>query len=256
MVSMLKREWIKRNYMGGNIINFVNHNLMLSMVFILVVVVYVSFELFNWLSKDKLENQVSPTKLTILFNHHNALLVDIRAENEYNLEHIIDSINIPSANVNNEHKIIKSNANRPIIIVDEHGGKYASVYCTNLRKLGIKEVSYLYGGLKAWRASNMPLVKSTDQIVHAIKPENIIIYTKEACPYCLSAKNLLRSKGYAYREIEIKGADAKEFIDMVNLSGGLKTIPQIFINNQHIGGFDSLKDLNDKGELDRMLKNI
>ena len=240
--------------MGNSIINFVNHNIMLSIIFALVVVIYVSFELFMWLSGNKIENKISVTQLTMLFNHNNALVVDIRPEDSYQAGHIIDAVNIVALECNIQHKLIKSNSGRPIVIVDEYG-KNAALCASHLYKSGIKEVLYLQGGLTAWRTANMPLVTSKDNINNS-KLEKIVIYSKDSCPYCLSAKNLLRSKGFVYKEIKVNSADTKEFAEMVQLSGGLKAVPQIFINKQHIGGFDALKALNDKGELEQMLKNI
>ncbi len=239
--------------MINNIINFISHNLMLSIIFVLVVLIYVSFELFNWLSGGKVENKISVVQLVMLFNHDNALIIDIRPEAAYNLGHIVDAISMSAVDCNSEHKIIKSNSSRPIIIVDEHG-KDAAVCCSLLLKSGVKQVLYLHGGLESWRTDNMPLVISN--IKNDVSAENIIIYTKDSCPYCLSAKNLLRSKGFSYREIKVAGVDTKEFIEMTRLSSGLQTMPQIFIKNRHIGGFDALKDLNDKGELDKMLKKV
>ena len=240
--------------MANNIISFINNNVMLSIIFVLVVVAYVSFELFTWLSNGRIENKISVTQLTMLFNHSNALIIDIRSEDVYNSGHIIDAVNMSVLDCNSQHKLIKSNnSSRPIVIIDENG-KNAALCAMNLHKAGVKEVLYLQGGLAAWKAENMPLITGVSK-ENPCKVETIVIYTKESCPYCLSAKNLLRSKGCVYKEIKVSGTDAKEFIEMVQLSGGLKTMPQIFINNHHIGGFDALKDLNDKGELDKMLKN-
>jgi len=79
----------------------------------------------------------------------------------------------------------------------------------------------------------------------------IEVYTKEWCPYCLKAKALLRSKGLAYEEIDITSDPALQE-QMVERSG-MRTVPQIFVGGESIGGYDSLAHLNATGELDRRL---
>ncbi len=68
---------------------------------------------------------------------------------------------------------------------------------------------------------------------------NITIYHKDYCPYCKGAKQLLNSLGLSYREIEVTNHPA-EFANMVKRSGR-RTVPQIFVGELHIGGFDDLQ---------------
>ncbi|MDX1975615.1 MAG: glutaredoxin 3 [Rickettsiales bacterium] len=81
---------------------------------------------------------------------------------------------------------------------------------------------------------------------------NIVIYSKDYCPYCVRAKQLLERKGQTYTEIDVTHSEAlqREFMEK---SGGRKTVPQIFINDQHIGGFDDLQALDRAGKLDPLL---
>ena len=79
----------------------------------------------------------------------------------------------------------------------------------------------------------------------------VVIYTKDYCSFCMSAKHLLDSKQVPYREINVTGNRAAEE-EMVRRSGRT-TAPQIFIDGRGIGGSDELFDLNDTGELDPML---
>lgn len=81
---------------------------------------------------------------------------------------------------------------------------------------------------------------------------NIIIYTTTVCPYCVRAKSLLQRKGVEFTEIKITDSATKE--EMIKKSGGRMTVPQIFINNQHIGGCDDLYSLDAAGKLDELLK--
>lgn len=80
----------------------------------------------------------------------------------------------------------------------------------------------------------------------------VTIYTKGWCPYCSSAKDLLRQKGVEFREIEITGKEA-ERAEMTARSGGRTSVPQIFVGDRHIGGCDDLYGLEREGQLDPLL---
>ncbi|NEY30026.1 glutaredoxin 3 [Escherichia coli] len=80
---------------------------------------------------------------------------------------------------------------------------------------------------------------------------NIKIYTKATCPFCHRAKALLQSKGAQFNEIAIDN-DPKKREEMIERSGRI-TVPQIFIDGQHIGGCDDLHALDAKGGLDPLL---
>lgn len=78
------------------------------------------------------------------------------------------------------------------------------------------------------------------------------IYTKDWCPYCARAKQLLSGKGVAFEEHEISmGGPRRQ--EMIDRSGGRTTVPQIFIDGRHIGGSDDLAALDRAGKLDALL---
>ncbi|MDR3477184.1 MAG: glutaredoxin 3 [Gammaproteobacteria bacterium] len=79
----------------------------------------------------------------------------------------------------------------------------------------------------------------------------IIMYTKNNCPYCDYAKQLLDSKKVTYSEIRVD-TNSDKLEEMIRLSGR-RTVPQIFINDQAIGGFDDLSALAKSGQLDKLL---
>ncbi len=79
----------------------------------------------------------------------------------------------------------------------------------------------------------------------------IDIYTKQTCPFCHRAKALLDQKGVQYQEIAIDN-DSEKRAEMIDRSGRT-TVPQIFINQQHIGGCDDLFALEQRAELDPLL---
>lgn len=78
------------------------------------------------------------------------------------------------------------------------------------------------------------------------------IYTKSFCPYCARAKRLLEEKGIVFEEFEISGGGEKRE-EMIQRAGGRTTVPQIFIEGQHIGGSDDLAALDRGGKLDALL---
>lgn len=82
----------------------------------------------------------------------------------------------------------------------------------------------------------------------------IVIYSTLTCPYCVNAKQLLEKKGATYTEIVLDNNPTKQK-EMLEKTNGKRTVPQIFINGELIGGFDDLKKLNESGKLDVLLKN-
>ena len=78
------------------------------------------------------------------------------------------------------------------------------------------------------------------------------IYTKFGCPYCARAKSLLGSKGVEFEEYEINSVPGKRE-EMLSRANGGTTVPQIFIDGQHVGGSDDLAELERSGKLDPML---
>jgi glutaredoxin 3 len=79
------------------------------------------------------------------------------------------------------------------------------------------------------------------------------VYTTPFCPYCVSAKELLRSKGVTFVEINVAGAPALRAA-MVERASGRTTVPQIFIGATHVGGCDDLYELDGAGKLDPLLQ--
>lgn len=80
----------------------------------------------------------------------------------------------------------------------------------------------------------------------------IEIYSTAVCPYCIAAKNLLQSKGLQWHEFRID-ADPAARRTLLQRVPGARTVPQIFINGAHVGGFDELAAAERSGELDRLL---
>ena len=84
--------------------------------------------------------------------------------------------------------------------------------------------------------------------------KKVVIYTGPFCNFCSAAKHLLNKKKINYEEIDI-GYDDKKREEMLKKSNGARTIPQIFIGEEHIGGYVELKALEKNGNLDSLLNS-
>ena len=80
------------------------------------------------------------------------------------------------------------------------------------------------------------------------------IYTTNYCPYSRKAKALLDKLGVNYQEIDITDNEPEMRIKLGELTGGVQSVPQIFINGKLLGGCDSLYEAYDSGELEKILK--
>lgn len=81
------------------------------------------------------------------------------------------------------------------------------------------------------------------------KQTDVIVYSKDYCPYCDAAKNLLDQKGVVYQEIDV-GIDPEQLKIMLEKAAPKRTVPQIVINDECIGGFDDLQALDKASNLE------
>lgn len=79
----------------------------------------------------------------------------------------------------------------------------------------------------------------------------VLMYSKDPCPYCVAAKRFFQERGIAYQEIDLTG----KIDEMLKIKAqtGWSTFPIILINNKIIGGYTDMKDLDDEGKLDDLL---
>ncbi len=98
------------------------------------------------------------------------------------------------------------------------------------------------------RAGASPLLKQPG----AGELPEVEIYTTPFCPYCLRAKLLLKSKGIAFTEIDTIAEPDRRW-EMAERSSGRDTVPQVFVDGDHIGDCDDLFALDARGELDPLL---
>ena len=80
----------------------------------------------------------------------------------------------------------------------------------------------------------------------------IIVYTSDYCSYCVQAKKLLQNKGFDFDELNIQNDDSLRN-EMLEKSHGMRTVPQIFINNSHVGGYTELATLVASGDIENLL---
>jgi len=78
------------------------------------------------------------------------------------------------------------------------------------------------------------------------------IYTKWGCPYCVAAKSLLDGKGVAYEEYDVTMGGPKK-AEMLERVPGARTVPQVLVDGQPLGGFDDISALDREGKLDPLL---
>ena len=81
--------------------------------------------------------------------------------------------------------------------------------------------------------------------------KKIVMYTTQWCGYCSAARQLLTRKGQRWEEIDVDAEDRLR--DEMIQKSGRRTVPQIWIGERHVGGFDDLKALENAGELDALL---
>jgi glutaredoxin 3 len=81
----------------------------------------------------------------------------------------------------------------------------------------------------------------------------VVIYSKVVCPYCVRAKTLLKNKNIDFEEIMVD--DKPDVYQQLKEKTGMMTVPQIFINDELVGGYTDLADMDRSGELDKLLKS-
>ena len=102
--------------------------------------------------------RLGPAEVTALINHGNALLVDVRGASDFEKGHIAGSKNVQMTQFDPENKQLASAKSLPVVMVCKVG-QTASLAAKRLRKAGFTDVAVLEGGIQAWQAADLPLVK-------------------------------------------------------------------------------------------------
>lgn len=140
---------------------FKKHLILMIIWFFLLIMIFYSIIIRSIRSKF----EVSCHKLVLLINKKNAIIIDVRDQNEYNSGYIVDSVNIPFLNIKDD-AVFSSRKfkDKPLIIV---GNPMKSLYLTRkyLNNLGFLEVYVLKGGINSWKTHDLPLL-SKDKLDH------------------------------------------------------------------------------------------
>lgn len=103
-------------------------------------------------------NSINPAMATQLINRENAVILDVREDNEYRDGHIVNSVHIPVSYLSDRVKELEKYKDKPII-VGCRSGQRSSQACSVLKKQGFDAVYNLSGGIMAWKSDNLPLTK-------------------------------------------------------------------------------------------------
>ncbi len=103
-------------------------------------------------------NTLLPQEVTLLINHEDAIVLDVREENEYVQGHILNSIHIPLSTLSAKMNRLEKYRDRPIVASCMSGNRSGQA-CSTLRKNGFTKVHNLKGGIIAWQNANLPLAK-------------------------------------------------------------------------------------------------
>ncbi len=103
-----------------------------------------------------------PQEATLLINHEDAVILDVREAKEYAQGHVLNSVHIPLSTLSDKMDRLKKHKDRPIIASCMSGGRSGQA-CRILKKEGFEKVHNLKGGIVAWQNANLPLIKGTQK---------------------------------------------------------------------------------------------
>ena len=145
--------------MEHQIFTFINNHLFLVGLFALLLVAIVVYELKNGQGSVGGIPHLAPQQAVMHINHNHALIVDVRSQDAFNSGHILDAINIPATDLEQQLKKIEKYKKKPVVVVCALGQSAAKV-AKQLLNAGFQDVRVLMGGLQEWQKSRLPLVKS------------------------------------------------------------------------------------------------
>ena len=135
---------------------FVANHLFLFSLFIAILVLLIWNIYGDMISGIR---QVAPTEATRLVNRENAIILDIRKQEDYLEGHIINAINIPMNELENRKKELEKYKDRPVILYCMNGSESARA-ARFIKQMGLEKTCYLKGGLITWRNANMPVERN------------------------------------------------------------------------------------------------
>jgi len=136
-------------------INFFQQHLLLSSAFVIILVLMIANEIRYRLSGVA---KLSARQVTQAFNRETAVLIDVRARNDYQRSHILGAMNIVESELLTDLKRLEKYKDKQLIIIDSAGQKAHGI-ALKLKKQGFAEVAMLSGGMQAWLAEGLPIAK-------------------------------------------------------------------------------------------------
>lgn len=233
-----------------------------------LILFFALFLILFFLVRSWLPSSVKPLKPAeaIRLANQGAVYLDVRTDDEYKQGHILDSQHIPLGLLSGRANELEDLKDKPLIIYCRTGAR-SSQAGSVLKKLGFIDLYHIQGGISAWMQGNLPVTKKESKTRKKNKPSSddessaepvasseipkVLMYSTQSCPYCLRAKNLFQDKGVVFEEIDVNGIPGKR--KEMQTRSGRSSVPQIFIDNHHVGGCDDLYELEHKGELDSLL---
>lgn len=104
---------------------------------------------------------IVPVQAVDLINHQNAIVLDVREDNEYSEGHILNAVHVPLSNLSAKLKQLEKYRAQPIVISCRSGNRSGQA-CTLLKKNGFEKIYNLKGGVLAWQNANLPLLKGKE----------------------------------------------------------------------------------------------
>ena len=133
-------------------IDFLVRHWQLSAIFAVLLFVYIIFELKQGNNGSK----VTPEKAVSMYNHEQAVILDVRTKDAYEQGHIVGAISVPASDLSGKLKKINKYSKKPVIVACALGREAPKVV-TDLRAFGFEQVWELSGGMQAWQAAGLPL---------------------------------------------------------------------------------------------------
>lgn len=134
------------------IVEFITNNWMLAAAWIVL------FSMLMMSFASAASNVIGNQQVTMLMNRDNAAILDIRSKADFDKGHLLGAINIPAAQLKDADKKLEKLQDSPIILVDANG-LHAAAAATQLKKLGLLQISRMQGGIASWTNDNLPLSK-------------------------------------------------------------------------------------------------
>ncbi|WP_455201431.1 rhodanese-like domain-containing protein [Kaarinaea lacus] len=258
------------------LIDFATNNIILVAAFFIILFLL----LRTYISPSGAKN-VTAMEAVRLMNHDNALVLDVRTQEEYQKSHIANSVSIPLGLLSSRIAEIQSRKSDPVILVCQSGNRSMQAART-LKNSAFDKLHNLSGGMLSWEQANLPTEsglksksgkdknaqkktpnisrsKESSEVVepaatHQDSPdekEKIIVYTTSYCPYSGKVTRLLNKKGVNFQQVNVDNSpDIKKTIHDRSQQ---TTFPQVFIGESHIGNCDELHQLDRNGQLDEIL---